>query len=183
MAAKTRGKRKGNPGLSNASLRGILMGGQSATVRSIANNQQWNQIVRAAKQKGLSVEDFLNNTPTALAPKNRQQIINQAKRTVSAAYAPAETELGSRESQLKAIRDKRERDSAYYRDWINQTMGSLGTDVQSANKLLSDKLTGMDDAARTAYAAAATNAARNVNATPGTVSDLSTSNAINSVPV
>lgn len=179
-------KRRTKRGLSRATMLAMQLGPQSAQVKLASTPGQWKRLKKTAHARGLSMEEFFTRTPKALATKNTKQLQNQATKTVSSAYAPAHAELNTRESQIKAVDDKRKRDDAYYRDWLAQQTATLSTDVNTANQMLGEKLTGMDEAARAAYAQAAQVAAANVAGTAGVVSspgNIAGANAIKALPV
>lgn len=176
MATKKRG-------LTRASVLALQLGETAANVKLNSTAKQWRSFVKQAHSRGLSMDDYFKKTPRALAPKTQAQLQAQANKEVNAAYAPAEAELGSRESQVNAVSAKRERDDAYYRDWLSQQTAAISSDITRSNQMITDKLTGADEAARAGYANAAAAASANVNKDAGVTQDVSKGNAIGAIPV
>ena len=169
--------------LSRETVLAMTLGPTATNVKLNASPQQWRKLVRTAHKKGLSMEEFFNRTPPALAAKTPGQLTSQATKVMNSAYAPAEAELNTRESQVNAISAKRQRDDEFYRQWLANQTAALQSDITSSNKLIADKLTGMDEAANAQYAQAAQAAAANVAAQPGVTQDVSRGNAIRQLPV
>lgn len=169
-------------GLSRASTLAIRLGPTSAKVKLQATPKQWRSFVKQAHGRGQSMEEYFTGVPPALSAKNPGQLAAQAKKTISSAYAPTEAELGSREGQIQALAAKRERDDAYYRDWLANNTATLSQDIKTSNQMITDKLTGADEQARAAYAQAAGAASANLQQqAPGL--DFSGSNAVAQLPV
>ena len=129
-------------GLSRASTLAIRLGPTSAKVKLQATPKQWRSFVKQAHGRGQSMEEYFTGVPPALSAKNPDQLAAQAKKTISSAYAPTEAELGSREGQIQALAAKRERDDAYYRDWLANNTATLSQDIKTSNQMITDKVSG-----------------------------------------
>lgn len=166
-------------GLDRQALSALLLGSTAAATKRAATPPQWRKIVKTAHGRGYSVNSFLSDTPNALKERTPQSLKAQAVQTISAAYAPAEADLKSRDARTTALDDKRKRDNAAYNEWLDTQQRRLASDAASADQALADHQAGIQQHLNDSITQAKAESAASLAATPGNVSDPAQSNALN----
>lgn len=180
MAAKKSTPTKTAPKKDAIDTDAITLGPLASAVKGKVSKKQWSTLVKQAHARGFAINSYLDtSTPDPLKQRTQASLAAQAKRTVAAAYKPAETELSQAESRIKAIQDKRDLDNKYYQDWLASKNAELATQQQTNTKALTDGITALQNSTAQAYAGQQGQEAAQLAATPGAVSDFSQSKALN----
>lgn len=82
--------------------------------------------------KGRLGKDTLGKTPKGLQASSRKQIARQARKTVRAAYKPAQYELNQQEKSLKQTDKKRAADNFLYLQWLDTQQRQLAAHSRAA---------------------------------------------------
>lgn len=154
-------------GIQSSMLGQILYGSAVNAVRSQASTKQWQRIVKAARQRGVTIDSLISGVPAPLQARTQSGILAQAKKTVASQYKPVFDGLSSQKQQVQALDAKRASDNQQYRDWLAQQSGALRTARDTFASAINERQQSLADQIQANYATAAQQAAANNAARTG----------------
>lgn len=129
-------RRRGGRGISRDQFAALIHGGAYPQLKRQLNPRQWQRLVREARRRGTTIEGMASGLSGPLRPLTRKGIQRQAMQTVNDAYRPAEADLDSQESRVRAIDEKRARDNQHYARWLEAQHSRLRTEGAAADAAL-----------------------------------------------
>lgn len=129
-------RRRQPRGLDRDQFAALIHGGAYPQLKRQLNPRQWQRLVREASRRGTTIEGMASGLPGPLRPLTRKGIHRQAMQTVNDAYRPAERDLDSQESRVRAIDEKRARDNQHYARWLEAQNARLRTEGAAADAAL-----------------------------------------------
>lgn len=131
----------------------LRLGAQTAAIKASMPKKRWAKFVKLAHARGFTINAMLSDSPDALKERTTASLRAEAQKTVTAAYAPADKALTTRQAAIGILDDKRKTDDAAYRQWLSGEVGKLDAQAKAADASLASQQQSIQDGLATSIAA------------------------------